>query len=87
MESGLLTSLSTEDGEYGRSSSSSLLTQSPAAFSRRSEAQRVGQGLIRLFARCGLSEQPVRYSPDVRDLRQGSISELVLGFVHSLLEE
>jgi hypothetical protein len=61
MEFGLLTSLSTEDGEYGRSSSSSLLTQSPAAFSRRSEAQRVGQGLIRLFARCGLSEQPTRH--------------------------
>ncbi|CUS33353.1 hypothetical protein COMA1_11109 [Candidatus Nitrospira nitrosa] len=33
----------------------------------------------------GLSEQPVRYSPDVRDLRQGSISELVLGFVNTLL--
>ena len=33
----------------------------------------------------GLSEQPVRYSPDVRDLRQGSISEVVLGFVNTLL--
>ncbi|CUS33049.1 hypothetical protein COMA1_10949 [Candidatus Nitrospira nitrosa] len=32
-----------------------------------------------------LSEQPVRYSPDVRDLRQGFISELVLGFVNTLL--
>jgi hypothetical protein len=33
----------------------------------------------------GLSEQPVRYSPDVRDFRQGSTSELVLGFLNTLL--
>ena len=57
----MLTSLSTEDGEYGRSPSSRLLTQPPVAFSHGSEAQRVGQGLIRLFARCGLSEQPARH--------------------------
>ncbi|CUS36644.1 hypothetical protein COMA1_30165 [Candidatus Nitrospira nitrosa] len=33
----------------------------------------------------GLSELPARYSPDVRDLRQGSLPELVLGFVKTLL--
>ncbi len=34
----------------------------------------------------GLSEQPPRYSPDVRDIRQGSFPELVFGLVTTLLE-
>ena len=34
----------------------------------------------------GLSEQHVQYFLDVRDVRQSSISKLVLGFVNTVLD-
>jgi hypothetical protein len=41
----------------------------------------------RLFARCGLSEQPAGHSASVNDLRRGVISSVVTEFVNKLLTE